>query len=183
MDQHESFKGWVILEEWRTVVDYEGIYEVSNHGQVRRVGKAARHGKGRGGGARVGHVRKPQEIRGGYLSVQLWRDGRQAGHLIHRLVATAFLGPIPADQEVNHRDGNKRNNAVGNLEYLTHADNSKHAYRTGLRTVTVEQMARARRKPRRIVACACGCGTQVETPDRKGRERSFVSGHNMRRAA
>ena len=168
------------FEEWRPVVGYEDVYEVSNHGRIRRVGKAARHGKGRGGGARIGLIRKYQIIHGGYQVVQLWKEGNYKSWLVHRIVAFTFLGLPPNGHEVNHRDGNKQNNRLDNLEYVTRSENSKHAYRTGLRQVTVEQMARARRKRRIMILCKCGCGTEIETPDRKARDRHYVRGHNMR---
>ena len=172
----------VEFEGWAPVIGFEGLYEVSRDGRVRRVGQAARTGRGRGGGARLGRV-----LRGGfsgdYRSVQLWREGKQHSRLVHVLVAEAFIGPCPDGEEVNHKDGAKTNCAVENLEYLTHSENMRHAYRVGLRQVTIEQMVRARRKPRVQIACACGCGEQIETPDRKGRDRRFVTGHNMRCAA
>lgn len=52
--------------------------------------------------------------------------------LVHRLVASAFLGPCPKNKEVNHKDGNKLNNKLENLEYASHSDNMKHAIRSGL---------------------------------------------------
>lgn len=167
------------FEGWRPVVDFEGLYEVSDAGRVRRTGKAARHGKGRGGGARLGHVLAPLKNRQGYRAVQLWRGGEGAMRLVHVLVATAFLGPPPDRQEVNHRDGDKTNNALANLEYVTRSENARHAYRTGLRVPRTDQMVAARRKPRITVLCACGCGQRIETPDDKGRDRKYVSGHNM----
>lgn len=181
-EQAEPFAGWCNLEEWRPVVGYEGIYDISSHGRVRRIGKAARTGRGRGGGAQIGRVLKPQP-NGGYRQVYLWRDGKQKPRLVHCLVAEAFIGPVPPGHEVNHCDGNKTHNWIGNLEYLTRSKNLEHAYRTGLRLVTIDQMVSARRKPRTVQPCACGCGVQLETPDRQGRERRFISGHNMRRAS
>lgn len=169
-----------MTEEWRSVTGFEGLYEVSDQGNVRRSGRAAQRGNGHGGGARVGHIRKPHLINGGYLVVQLWQQGRPSTCLVHVLVAAAFLGRCPNGHEVNHKDGNKQNNAPDNLEYLTHSENSLHAYRTGLRTVTIEQMIRARRKPRMTISRACGCGGQLETPDNKGRNRRYVNGHNRR---
>ncbi len=125
-----AFRQW--CEEWRPVVGYEGIYEVSSLGQVRRVGPAARHGAGHGGGVRIGRIRQPQTVRG-YLVVLLWKEGRYQPFLVHRLAAAAFLGPLPDGYEINHRDGDKTNNRPENLEYVTRSANMLHAYRTGLR--------------------------------------------------
>ena len=172
--------GWMVVEEWRPAVGFEATYAVRSHGRVRRIGQAARHGAGRGGGARIGRVLRPGRLPGGYLRYQLWQDGRYFPRLAHRLVAAAFLGPCPAGHEVNHRDGQKQHNHVANLEYVTRSQNNRHAYRIGLRPATVEQMVAARRKPRTMVACACGCGAQIETPDNHGRPRRYVSGHNGR---
>jgi hypothetical protein len=118
--------------EWRAVVGFESIYEVSDAGGVRRVapstGRPERVGTG---GARVGRVLTANtEL--DYPRVQLWKEGRYFNRLVHRLVAEAFLGPIPDGMEVNHIDGNKLNPSVANLEYVTPSENSSHAYRTGL---------------------------------------------------
>lgn len=169
-----------IVENWLPVIGYEGTYDVSDLGRVRRVGRATRSGKGRGGGARIGRILRTQVVHGGYRTVHLWLAGSQKVHLVAGLVAEAFIGPRPIGREVNHIDGVKKNNAAANLEYLTRSENLTHAYQLGLRSRSVEHMVAVRRKPRRIVACACGCETPIETPDRKGRERTFVSGHNRR---
>jgi hypothetical protein len=65
----------------------------------------------------------------GYPIANLSRDGRRQTIPVHRLVAAAFLGPCPAKQEVNHWDGNKTNNALFNLEYVTPSENMRHSYR------------------------------------------------------
>lgn len=124
------------FEAWRSVSGYEGLYEVSNLGRVRRIGRAARTGRGRGGGARIGLMLKPQP-RKDYLAVQLWKDGKQRQFLVHCVVAAAFIGPVPPGKEVNHDDGDKKNCAASNLEYLTRSENMEHAYATGLRTAVV----------------------------------------------
>jgi hypothetical protein len=71
--------------------------------------------------------------RDGYLRVTV-RDGRHLYNApVHQLVAEGFVGPRPSDMTVNHIDGHKRNNEVNNLEYLSIAENAKHAARLGLR--------------------------------------------------
>jgi hypothetical protein len=129
------------FEAWAPVSGYEGLYEVSDLGRVRRIGKAARTGKGHGGGARIGRCLKPQKHKGGYLHVELWKDGNKQQFLLHVLVALTFLGPPPAGTEVNHDDGDKTNCARLNLEYLTRSENMKHAYRTGLRMPQIGERA------------------------------------------
>jgi hypothetical protein len=111
--------------EWRSVVGWEGVYDVDQYGNIRRV-KPSQH-------TTVGRVRVPSADRYGYLRVTL-RDGQRAQtYPIHRAVALAFLGQPPAGHEVNHQDTVKTNNHVSNLEYLTPGDNSRHAASHGLR--------------------------------------------------
>ena len=71
----------------------------------------------------------------GYLVVWLRSDdGSHATVLVHRLVALAFLGPCPAGKQVNHKNGDKADNRIANLEYVTPSENHLHAFRTGLRS-------------------------------------------------
>lgn len=130
-DEHDKFEAWAIVE------GYESLYEISSLGRVRRVGRATRNGDRYGGGARIGRVLAHLSQRGGYIAVQLWKDGRMRRFLLHVLVARAFIGRPPPGTEVNHIDGNKRNPAASNLEYVTRSENIRHAYRTGLRTANV----------------------------------------------
>lgn len=69
----------------------------------------------------------------GYLAVSFSREGRRTVTVFtHRVVWEALRGPIPDGMYVNHRDGDKTNNAIDNLELVTHSENMKHARRTGL---------------------------------------------------
>jgi hypothetical protein len=109
-------------ETWRPVIGYEGLYEVSDHGRVRRVaiGKGSRPGK-------ILHYGMSK----GYRSVALYRE-RQRRFYVHRLVAEAFIGSRPAGYECNHKNGDKLDNRPANLEWLTQAENLQHAIRNGL---------------------------------------------------
>lgn len=69
----------------------------------------------------------------GYEQVSLWRNNHGFTFYVHRLVAAAFCYTESEDLEVNHLDGNKRNNAFWNLEWVTRSANHKHAYRSGIR--------------------------------------------------
>lgn len=112
-------------EEWRDVVGYEGIYQVSSLGRVKRVG----HWRIR---RQLKHL-TPSVSSKGYISVCLSRGRKKTQRVIrvHRLVATAFLGPEPEGKEVNHIDTNRTNARLSNLEYVTHDQNMKHAARLG----------------------------------------------------
>lgn len=72
----------------------------------------------------------------GYCQVNLFRDGKPNMRYVHRLVATAFINKPAGTCEVNHKDGNKRNNAASNLEWTDRSTNMLHAYRNGLHKTT-----------------------------------------------
>ena len=108
------------VESWKPVVGFEALYSVSNIGRVRREMPAK--------GTRPGFILKPNS-NGYYLRVRLSSNGDCRKYwLVHCLVAAAFIGPKPHRFDVNHKDGNKLNNVVENLEYLTRGDNMRHAY-------------------------------------------------------
>lgn len=111
-------------EEWRPVVGYEQWYEVSNLGRVRRV-KCQYYSK------RKLDVLKPG---GGkqYPLVCLYANRTRKICLVHHLVMAAFVGPRPKGYEINHKDGNKKNSRLSNLEYVTPSQNRIHALATGL---------------------------------------------------
>lgn len=77
-------------------------------------------------------IKTPYKNKHGYMTVNLYNNGKSSSKRIHRLVAEAFI-PNPYNKpEVNHLDGNKTNNYVGNLEWSTKSENMQHAYKTGL---------------------------------------------------
>lgn len=119
----------MISVKWKPVVGYEGLYDVSNDGRVRRPWNFLKATPSERS-LPPGRVLKPHPS-AGYLAVNLQNGLNGNTRRIHQLVAAAFIGPANGLQ-VNHRDGNKFNNRFGNLEYLTHAENTRHAVRTGL---------------------------------------------------
>lgn len=118
-----------------------GHYEASSDGLVRRIGK-----------------RKPMSMSvnsGGYFKVTTTVGGQETTTAAHRLIARAFLGH-PRGRIVNHIDGDKQNNAIGNLEYTTPAGNSRHAVMMGL-------VARGERHGRRTKPHRTARGERVNT--------------------
>lgn len=124
-----------LAEEWRPVVGWEGLYEVSNIGRVRSLGRTVRMKDKRGcwhTRPYPGKLLSTAGLVAGYPHVQLHRNGKPSPRLVHQLVARAFLGPPPTpDHEVNHKhpDGDKTRCCVDNLEWVTRSENLKHARR------------------------------------------------------
>ena len=120
-------------ETWKDIPGYEGIYQASTLGNIRTVeGKTTsnkryttRHWKSR---VLKGKGNNPKTGK----RVSLWKDGKPKEWLIARLVAITFLGNPPEGYTVNHKDGNRMNNAIENLEWLSLSDNIKHGFSTGL---------------------------------------------------
>ena len=114
------------MEEWRDVVGYEGLYQVSNHGRVKSLDRQVRNKNGmtliRGQILSPGHV----GYKGQYCQVALWKENQKKLYLVHRLVAVAFH-PNPDNMpEVNHIDENTLNNRADNLEWITMERNKRY---------------------------------------------------------
>lgn len=110
------------MEEWREISDCPG-YEVSNTGKVRNT-NYHRQGKTKLIATTVDE--------GGYVLVHMSVGGRSISRRVHRLVAETFIQNPFRKAQVNHIDGNKKNNGVENLEWSSPKENSEHASRTGL---------------------------------------------------
>jgi len=116
-------------EIWAQVPGYEGMYEVSSRGQVKGLPRTTFF-NGRWGATSAkfpGQIMKLDISTGGYSQIDLSKDGKKKKHLAHRLVLLAFSGPISS--QVNHKDGNKLNNCLDNLESCTARENLIHATR------------------------------------------------------
>lgn len=110
-------------EIWKPVVGYEGLYEVSNFGQVRTIS---------------GKLMKCYYNRKGYKRICLSKSGKRKNFLIHRLVMAAFKGA--SDMQIDHIDGDKDNNTLSNLEYVSNIENTfRHFVRRGSSGLNVSQ--------------------------------------------
>jgi len=102
-------------ERWRSVLGYEGIYEVSDVGRVRRIGGTDK--------CRVTRYRKTPVDSKGYPYVSLWRNGEERKYRVHTLVLTAFVGVRPEGEEACHRNGDRGDPRLRNLRWGTHVSN------------------------------------------------------------
>ncbi len=115
-------------EIWKPIKNYEGIYEVSNFGMVRSLDRISSNGKR----VKAKHLKLCAKS-DGYIVVGLYKNGRQKTSYVHKLVADAFIPRVGNKTEINHIDGNKKNNRVSNIEWSSRSENIKHAYETGLK--------------------------------------------------
>lgn len=106
------------MEIWKDVIEYRGSYQVSNWGNVKNT--------------KTNRIRRPTKDKDGYLRIQLGGRKDRKSKSIHRLVADVFIENPFAKPEVNHIDGNKENNNVNNLEWVTGEENRSHAIESGL---------------------------------------------------
>lgn len=118
-----------MVEEWKSVIGYEGLYEVSNFGRVRALYREGEY-KARWGIAKMSFPAKILKIcigANGYNYLKLSKNSKHKHKLVHRLVMESFCGT--SDLQVNHKDGNKSNNNLSNLEYCTDKENKLHSTR------------------------------------------------------
>lgn len=109
-------------EEWKPIIGYEGIYEVSNRGRVRSVDRVDSNSH-----FRPGIIRKTRvDANTGYEYVFLRKDGAAKNCTVHRLVAQAFIQKPNEQDEVNHINEDRTDNRVENLEWVTKKQNCNH---------------------------------------------------------
>ena len=132
------------MEEWKDIKGYEGIYQISNKGRVKSLNRIDSRGR-----KRNEKILSPTPINGGYLHLNLYKNGKKKPYLIHRLVAEAFL-PNPDNLPVvNHKDENKLNNNVENLEWCSVEYNNKY----GTRQERITKKLKGKKKAHKKILC------------------------------
>ena len=119
-------------EVWKDVIGFEGIYKVSNVGRLMRYKNSVNMPDR--------NILKGEVTVFGYRQYKLSLDGMSRRMKAHRLVAQSFIPNPDNKPQVNHKDGNKLNNRVDNLEWATSQENNQHALDTGLREVDMKQV-------------------------------------------
>lgn len=114
-----------MTERWLPVPEWEGLYEVSDHGRVRSLPRKTR--RGIRGGQELAH--RPD--RKGYFRVALSRESNVQNRFVHQLVLEAFVGPMPDGMEAAHEDGDPTNNYLSNLSYKDKSGNMLDSVRHG----------------------------------------------------
>lgn len=117
-------------ETWISVTDYEGLYEVSTLGNIRSLDRVVK--TKRGLKSYKGKKLNPSKSSAGYKEIRLYKVGVGKTFLVHRLVAIEFLPNPNGYPIINHKDGDKLNPEVGNLEWTTYETNNLHAYSSRL---------------------------------------------------
>lgn len=110
-------------EIWKDIPEYEGLYQISNYGRVKSLNYRRMNKE---------NILKPRVDKKGYIHYALKKNKMTKEYKAHRLVALMFI-PNPCNKkQVNHKDFNKQNNFVDNLEWCTNGENQKHSYKYNL---------------------------------------------------
>lgn len=121
-----------MLEIWKDIKGYEGLYQISNFGRIKSLPKKRINGTNF-------YIQKEKILKlqlktKRYLGINLTKNKMHKNFLVHRLVAEAFIDNPYDLPQVNHKDCNKLNNNINNLEWCTQEENLNHALRNGLLT-------------------------------------------------
>lgn len=123
-------------EVWKDIIGYEGLYQISNTGKLkslkRQYKKIDRRTNKEFIYSQAEKILKPRIDKKGYLHYALNKNKRAKEYKAHRLVAEAFITNIEGKPQINHKDMNKQNNCVENLEWCTNSENQKHSYKHNL---------------------------------------------------
>lgn len=113
-------------EKWKPIKNYESLYEVSDLGNIKSLKRNV--------------ILKVRNDKNGYLVINLCKKGKTKTFKVHRLVAHEFIDNPLNKKEINHKDGNKQNNRVNNLEWCSSKENQIHAYKMHLQIPTYKKV-------------------------------------------
>lgn len=124
-------------EIWESVKNYEGLYEVSNMGRVKSLSRSVKchNGQTRTFNEKILTLHQSKitdRHKNPTYHVELWKNNTREVFRIHRLVASTFISNPENKPQINHIDGDRKNNRVDNLEWCTNSENMLHSYATGL---------------------------------------------------
>lgn len=111
-------------EIWKDIKGYEGVYQVSNTGKIKRIGEYSNQF---GSTWESERILKPSSKENKYMIVGLSKEGKVKNKYVHRLVAEAFIPNLENKPTVNHKDGDRANNHESNLEWSTYLENNIHS--------------------------------------------------------
>jgi len=166
-------------EIWKDIPGYEGLYKVSNLGNIKSLKRLFLHQ-----GKRLLQINerilKPLVYKKGYPMVGIFKDGVTKKAYIHRLVAQTFIPNPENKQQVNHKDGNKQNNTASNLEWCTQSENIQHAFKTGLNK-SGEEHPFSKLTELSVLEIRSSTLNQRELSEAYGVQQSLISSIKMRK--
>ena len=120
----------MVEEIWKDIKEFEGRYQISNYGRVKTLKKFVNNNPK---SKEIGYYTKEKILKPfynpkGYQLVRLYKNNHNYTKKIHRLVAKAFIPNLENKPQINHIDGNKKNNNVNNLEWVTNQENQTHRW-------------------------------------------------------
>ena len=159
-------------EIWKDIKEYEGRYKVSNTGKVKSIKRTVEHP---GSKTRTfpETLLKPNKVAFDYLQVTLYKEGKRKCRYVHNLVMEAFVGEKQEGYEVNHKDEDKSNNQLNNLEYLTRKENNNYGTR-------IKRMSEANtngKKSKKVKGTHLITGTEIIFPSISEARRQGYGGH------
>ena len=121
-------------EVWKDIKGYEGMYQCSSLGNIRSLDRIVICKNGRID-HKIGTTMKLRQNKNGYMQIGLTKHNVRKMTYVHRLIAETFIENPDNKSQINHKDGDKLNNSVENLEWVTASENLKHSYENLNRTI------------------------------------------------
>lgn len=159
-------------EIWKDIQGYEGKYKVSNTGKVKSIKRTVEHS---GSKTRTfpETLLKPNKVAFDYLQVTLYKEGKRKCRYIHNLVMESFVGDKQEGYEVNHKDEDKSNNQLNNLEYITIKENNNY----GTRIKRMSEANKNGKKSKKVKATHLITGDVIYFPSQAEAKRQGYGNH------